>query len=416
MANVFADQFRKPVNMKQLYLAGSAPDYSTLSPAGEGPAYIDYTVSGATDVTVYFYSRFGTTVKYDDEEELKKYRMGAYGPSIGLMQGHAPLPQAMLCPVSGEVYTLEQGLKWLVLDRIERYVFEEKPDHAKPQGEPLGYGVNIYHSEDGKSFTRAQASNSYLWRDDNTSLYYEAYVAKVPQQAKHVRVTLNEMAKLHRVGEPKPEDYEPNATYGYAGLALAAVSVYGDSLVVGVPDPIVLPEFPWEDYVRPPAASEGTIVYEYVERPPEESSSSKQQSSSSKQQSSSSKQQSSSSKQQSSKDELEDELGNAPPILDEASEPESRQASSKFTGIISESPERSSRQEAADEPESAWVSGEEYRAAEQPLAPGPPEEAPAEIEIAAAPEEDAGFAKGVTAYIVLASGGLAALVLFKPKN
>jgi hypothetical protein len=398
MANVYVDHFRKPVNLRYRYFGDNAPDYSALTPIGKGPAYIDYAVDGATDVTVYFYSRFGTRVTYEkgNEKGTGRYRFGVYARGTGLTEGQAPLPQAMLCEGSGEVYMQENGLvKWLVCDEpYGQYYFDENTQHAPPQG-TLGYGVNIYHSEDGVKYTRAQAANTYLWFDSYLSLFYEAYSAKVPQQAKHIRVTLDEMANLQHKGETKPRGYDPNTTLGETGLALAAVSVYGDSLVVGVPDPIVLPEFPWEDYVRPPEVPERTIVYEYAERPGDESSSGERDP---------------------PKEETEEKLEEAPPILDEAQETEPRGASSKFTGTISENPERSSRQEAENGAESGWEPGGEYLAAEWPLERLPSEEAPAAIEIAAAPKEDTGFTKGVTAYIVLASGGLAALVLFKPKN
>jgi hypothetical protein len=266
MANIYADQFRKPVNMKYHYFAAGSLDYSTLTPAGKGPAYIDYRVTNATDVTVYFYSNNGTFVKYD--ETLGKYCLGVYGQDMGIFEGQAPLPQAMLCPASGELYTLEGGLKWLIFNHFkDQYYFEERPDHAPPQAGPLGYGLNIYHSADGKTFERANAELAYLYYDTSESLVYEAYKARVPERAKHIRVTLDEMTMLRHIDMPEPQDYFPNSPFGETSLAIAAMSVYGDSLVVGVPDPIALPEFPWEDYLRPPeAAPETTIIYEYRKR------------------------------------------------------------------------------------------------------------------------------------------------------
>jgi hypothetical protein len=399
MANVYADQFREPFNMKYRHFVPGMPDYSVLTPAGKGPAYIDYKVADATEVTVYLYSRNGTFVKYD--EACGKYRMGVYAQDMGLVEGQAPLPQAMLCPGSGEVYTLEGGLKWLIHDDfLGEYYFEERPGHAPPQGAPLGYGLNIYHSADGETFTRAQALISYLYYDINTSLFYEAYKAKVPAGARHIRVALNEMAKLRSTAKPEPEDYSAHSPLGETGLALAAMSVYGESLVVGVPDPIVLPEFPWEDYLRPQEASSQparTIIYDYRERPREEASSKAPAS---------------------QKEEPPEDAKEAPePIPEEKpmQEPESAKSPSNFTGVIAEEPESPPRKAAEKQPGSVWLPDGEYWAAGQPLAQGPPATAPAAIEIAAAPREDTSFTKGVTAYIVLASGGLAALVLFKPK-
>jgi hypothetical protein len=96
-------------------------------------------------------------------------------------------------------------------------------------------------------------------------------------------------------------------------------------------------------------------------------------------------------------------------------ESEPPKASSKFTGVITEEPESASRQASEKPPESAWIPEDEYRALERLPPQEPPAEVPAPIQITAAPEEDKGFTRGVTAYIVLASGGLAALVLFKKK-
>jgi hypothetical protein len=389
MANIYADRFREPFNMRYHFFEGAVPDYSTLTPAGKGPAYIDYRVTDATDVTVYFYSRNGTFVKFD--EELGRFRMGVYRQDMGIQEGQPPLPQALLCPASGEVYTLEGGLKWLVYDDFSgRYYFEEQPGRPPPQGEPLGYGLNIYHSADGTVFTRAHAELSYLYYDINTSIVYETYKAKLPVQAKHIRVALNEMEKLRHTGKPEPQDYNANSPLGATGLALAAASVHGDSLVVGVPDPIVLPEFPWEDYLRPPSSQGpiGIIIYER-ERERGEPASSKPQAL--------------------AKEEPMPEPEGAPAA-------ESSGASSKFTGVIAEEPEKAPAQREEKPPESVWLPEDEYREQEKPLAQAPPAVEPAPIEIAAPPQEDKGFTRGVTAYIVVASGGLAALVLFKPKR
>jgi hypothetical protein len=399
MANIHADQFRKPFNMKYYYLAGATPDYSTLTPAGKGPAYIDYTVANAMEVTVRFYSRNGTFVKFD--EDMGKYRMGVYGQGLGLVDGQAPLPQAMLCPVSGEVYTLEGGLKWLAFDDFSgQYYFEEMPEHAPPQAGPLGYGFNIFYSADGKSFERAPTEISYLYYDISSSLVYETYKAKVPAHARVIRVTLDEMEKLRYTDKPEPRDYYANSPLGATGLALAATSFYGDSLVVGVSDPLVKPKLPQEDYAEPPESSSrpvGIIIYGYREERREEASSRQQQSSSEEPQK----------------------------MPDEKPEPESSAAasskaastsSSKFSGVITEGPESSTGKSAEKQPESVWLPDDEYWAAGQPSAQTPPEAEPTPIQIAAAQQEDKGFTRGVTAYIVVASGGLAALVLFKPKR
>jgi hypothetical protein len=397
MANIYADQFRKPFNMKYHYFAGAVPDYSTLTPAGKGPAYIDYTVADAMEVTVSFYSRNGTFVKFD--EEMGKYRMGVYGQSMGVADGQAPLPQAMLCPVSGEVYTLEGGLKWLAFDDFSgQYYFEERPQHAPPQAGPLGYGFNIFYSADGEAFERATAEISYLYYDISTSLVYETYKAKVPAQARVIRVTLDEMEKLRYTDKPEPRDYYANSPLGATGLALAAMSVYGDSLVVGVSDPLVRPKLPQDDYAEPPESSSqpiGIIVYGYREERREEAPGSSRQLS------------------EESAKVPEENLG---PQSSSSSSKAAGTSSSKFSGVISEGPESASRKSAEKQPESDWLPDDEYWAAAEPPAQTPPEAEPAPIQIAAAQQEDIGFTRGVTAYIVLASGGLAALVLFKPKK
>ncbi len=250
MTTLYPDQIRRLSGFKQHQFSGAPrPDYTTVTPElkAPAPAYAEYRVRSATSVTAYLYSPGGTFAEFDGN--LGRYRLGIYSEVLAFDPSRPPA-QAMLCPDSGEVYTEEGGLKWLTMDESEnQYIFESYDSHA-PAGKAMGYGVNIYYSVDGESFTRADAGLSYFYYDSDNSVFYEAYTAGVPEAAQYIRVSVNEMSFLRYDGEPQARPYDANNAMGVSGLALAAVTIYGPSLVPGVYDEEVPANLPSDGYER----------------------------------------------------------------------------------------------------------------------------------------------------------------------
>lgn len=452
MLDAYPNRFRELYNMKHHTFAAGMGDSSILTPAGDGPAYVDYNVNGVTEITVYFYSRNGTFVAYD--AAYGAYRLGVYGEGMDLSNGQAPLPQAMLCPKTGEAYTLEGGgLKWLVCDDVTGiYRFETRGGDAKPVGEALGYGLNIYYSANGAKLVRAKAQISVLHYDTSTSVVYETYTAKLPAGTKRVRVSLNEMTNLRnsRTGVQK---YFANSTFGTTGLALASVSFRGDgsSLTAGEPEPIIsqtedLPllspssqppaqkpiaatpakpggEMPQKPQAATPATasseaattSKGKKPSKGKQKAPSADDESDDEEEAPRKTSKSAK----TSKTKKAKVSASAEKISAEQISEEksaatSSKREKKPAASKHTDSGGEksknSPQKAEKKTAASAPQSKNAETPATGEEEPPLQP-----ASTEIAIITPPEESKGFTMGVTAYIVLAVGGLAALVLFKPK-
>ncbi len=390
MTTLFPDQIRQLSGLKLHYFSGvPRPDYTAVTPELHPPvpAYAEYRVRSATSVTAYLYSPGGTFAAFDSE--ANKYRLGLYSEILEFDPSRAP-PQAMLCPSSGEVYTEADGIEWLTLDASGSLYSFESSDSQTPAGEKTGYGVNIYYSVDGGSFTRASAGLSYVYYDHNNAIYYEAYTAAVPETAQYIRVSLNDMSFIKHEGEQSPRPYDANSMTGVSGLSLAAVKIFGPSFVPGVYDEEVAANLP-------PASSEPEPERETIVIIRDSSSRASARSASSQASSAASSSRSSPS------------------------------STPKFTGVITVPASSASSSRAASSRQSS--SGASGSKPPPTPAPASPPDAVADIPLASTPlsqdsitveQIDSGsgsetFNRGVTAYIIVGLAGLVGLMLFKPK-
>lgn len=205
--------------------ASAVPDATALTLSdGRLVSYADYRVNGAARVTAAIYSQSGTFVSQDNRSQ---HMLGVYKDNMEFSSFSA-FTQALYCAETGGVYTREGGLKQMYTD-LNAFYFGEIID--PPQVELTGYGLNIYYSNDGKSFARVQAEYSYLAYSASYACCVESFTAQVPATAKYVRVEINDFAAA---------PIESGGSYAKdkrLRTALASVTISGAALTAGEPEP-----------------------------------------------------------------------------------------------------------------------------------------------------------------------------------
>lgn len=206
------------------------PDPTALSiSGGVYSGHATYRATGATLVSASIYSQSGTFVsQHPDNSSL--YMLGVFQENMDFLLSQN-VTQALFCPATDAVYTYSGGLKQKYTD-ISSCFFG--PVITPPSGGLVGYGVNFYYSYDGINYIYSPASQTDLKFDTSEMYFYETYAAAVPDTAIYLRVEINDVSTVPLAGGGTyPKDRA-------LGTKLASVTLSGENLVLGAPEPAVI--------------------------------------------------------------------------------------------------------------------------------------------------------------------------------
>lgn len=197
------------------------PDTSFLMmTSNAAPASALYAVNGATSVSVSFYAQFSTIASLAGD----RYQLGYVGTPDLTKLHRIKLSQ-------NQLFLETEPLVWNTLKAylLQGYFFTE-PCAAPPEG-AVDYGVSVLYSADSKNFKLAQTTLSLI-RSSNeeggiSTWFYETYQCSLPEEAKYIRVELNEMALI-----PLPEGGMFTRQIGT--MRLASVIFSGPEVMPGV--------------------------------------------------------------------------------------------------------------------------------------------------------------------------------------
>lgn len=257
MDGLNSDTVKQYSNLKRHSFGSGAsvvPDATAAGFSGDRlSAYAQYRAEGATSVTAAIYSNSGIFVSRDPESP-ETYMLGAFRENMDFIAGKNP-PQALYCEATNGVYTYEGGLKQMYMNMNNTYEFGGVI--TPPTGSVIGYGVNIYYSFDGQQFAGAPARMSSMNFDSANGYCYERYTAAVPGTAKYIRVEINDVSSVPLAGGGSRDKNK------MARTALASVTITGDKLVLGEPEPgiaVMLPGGAQDAEKRDSSAERGALT------------------------------------------------------------------------------------------------------------------------------------------------------------
>lgn len=149
-----------------------------------------YLATGVEAVKAAVYTHVGTLVTRQPGDGA--YMLGVFQSNIAETMQANPL-QAIYCLQTYGIYTEAGGLKQASTDTT---CYQFIPVVIPPQGELIGYGINIYYSFDGTRFTRAPMTDFSYNYDSNFLYCYEEYTAAVPRSSKMIKVEINDAYEL----------------------------------------------------------------------------------------------------------------------------------------------------------------------------------------------------------------------------
>lgn len=341
---------------------------SSSSPIGSAV----YQVQNARQISVGIYTLTGSFVGRKPEG---LYILGAAKNADGTDLSVSQLTQARYSPTYGSAYATVADMPCKVFIMDTDYVF--LPTQETP-GDLIGYGVNVYTSVTGQSWSPVALAYSAVYNQSRNAFCYEELSGSIPAGARYVKVELNDFKQL--------QTWEGNTVLKAetAFNCLASVMISGENLTVGTPEP--------QQSEPEPVSSQNTAVLEYhfYYRADSGGSDSTRASSGSASGGASTGKASGSSQAPSS-----------------SSSTSSRYEGQKFEGVI-ELPSSGSRGGSADQSGSR---PQTETASSAPLEPAPLRESD-EIAFEIAPSgTDRKFDGAITIYIIVVTGALAFTVL-----
>lgn len=203
-------------------------------------AHAMYRVQNAEQISVGFYTASGTCVYgtlSDPAEGMVEnlWLVGIYDVddtvNTAALQ-NTKLHQAALSPSTGEIYATIHDVPYKA---VTNKTYIELKQTTKSPNDLTGYGINVYVSIDGKTWSRILLQ--YTARVKGP-LVYEEMAGKIPSNAQLIKVELNDYAVMDlTTGGVRPNLSSNNG--------LAAVRISGENLTLGIPEPVIPePVFP----------------------------------------------------------------------------------------------------------------------------------------------------------------------------
>lgn len=358
LAASFADDMSNPQNTAEVQYSGLKP-YS-------GSTY------GLSDQTLLTFANTSSPQGYvlyrvTGGENITVGVYTFYGTCVAQKEGGLFLgrgtKQALWSKSEDVIYSDFGGSFWRIeLDSENMFIPVFTPVSSLA-GDAAGFGLNIYASLGTNKPLPATVTKSVA-----ETLCYEEYTAVIPSGTQYVKVEINDVSSYPIKGGGSM----PNRIYA----SLASVTISGEALVMGEPakteqQPSVGTQTPAYNYDDEETEIYGGVAAEKV-LPPE------------------------------------------PEFEDDAVVSSEKSSSSKFEGTITSSSKQEKSQSSKAETQSGSAKSQtESKRAESPAKDEPTRETVYEIR---RESNGGGMSSGVTAYIIIASGALALLLIFGKKR
>lgn len=213
------------------------PDRTAFSfaDATSPQGWAGYRVQGAEEVVVGLYSLSGSFVSQSPQG---KWMLGIFDENTAALAGQS-LPQASYSSTRRAVYSYIGGSAYKAYASDVGTVFESV---SETPGDLAGYGVNVYTSADGRTWSRGSLRRSALQFRPQAPFVYEEYTASVPAGVGYIRVELNDISGLEASGGSGKYQQKLSGTYN----CLASVAISGRELTVGADEPVRQESIPVE--------------------------------------------------------------------------------------------------------------------------------------------------------------------------
>jgi len=216
---------------------GAIPGKSAVTFASPRPVgYAEYRVENAQLVTVGIYTLHGTFISLTQGSE-PVYALGMYQNNMSHLSGRQ-LTQAQISRSGGIIYGQVKGALCRLLEVPPYLELRETTDRP---GDLVDYGVNVYTSADGVEYDRVSLSMSDQSRVDGMvadwqrGYVFEQLVYRVPTGATRIRVEINDYQYLDSLQSGAVQRNPPGTGMR---CSLSAVTISGDALSMGVPEPV----------------------------------------------------------------------------------------------------------------------------------------------------------------------------------
>lgn len=214
------------LRMVEAAMAARLPDGTALTlanPKASGGQAL-YRVQNATLVRVSIITQNGTFITQKPNEP-DKLVFGSYHENTGDV---VKAPQAMFSRSTGGVYSSD-GTMQAAFDKIG-YVFTAAGQKPK---DLCYYGVNISYSIDGSSYVACRPTRESVRIDSRAGVSFEDFAAAVPASAGYILVEINDFYSMPAIDGQLLQNSSRIFT------CLAGVTLSGDSLLLGEPEPVV---------------------------------------------------------------------------------------------------------------------------------------------------------------------------------
>ncbi|MFV0399254.1 MAG: hypothetical protein ACK5LX_01375 [Oscillospiraceae bacterium] len=219
-------------NLRSLSLSADrgklSPGAATFASTSHTVASVTYRVQGARQITAGFFSQMGSFVSAAGDGG--RY-LGISGINVGASDtGVRPV----YSPSTGLLYTTVSGGWASLCAERESFAFT-RPVTGGPPADALPYGLSFYYSTDGASYRALSTQLRTSHTSGNYDWCYEEFIAAVPTGAMYLKVEIVDFSTLDTYDSG---NYGTQARYSTQFGSLGKVTIEGESLLLGIPEPV----------------------------------------------------------------------------------------------------------------------------------------------------------------------------------
>lgn len=218
-------------NLRSLSLSADrsklSPGAATFSSTSHTVASATYRVQGARQITAGFFSQMGSFVSAAGGGRY----LGISGINVGASDtGVRPV----YSPSTGLLYTSVPGGWASLCAEREGFTFT-RPVAGGPPADTLPYGLSFYYSTDGTSYRALGTQLRTRHTSGNYDWCYEEFTAAVPTGALYLKVEIVDFSTLDTYDSGNSG---AQARYSTQFGSLGKVTIEGESLLLGIPEPV----------------------------------------------------------------------------------------------------------------------------------------------------------------------------------
>lgn len=219
-------------NLRSLSLSADrgklSPSAATFASTSHTVASATYRVQGARQITAGFFSQMGSFVSAAGDGG--RY-LGISGINVGASDtGVRPVYSSS----TGLLYTTVSGGWASLCAERESFAFT-RPVTGGPPADALPYGLSFYYSTDGASYRALSTQLRTSHTSGNYDWCYEEFTAAVPTGALYLKVEIVDFSTLDTYDSG---NYGTQARYSTQFGSLGKVTIEGESLLLGIPEPV----------------------------------------------------------------------------------------------------------------------------------------------------------------------------------